>query len=125
LDLHSSAAGKAVLATLPEESREEWLQEADLVAHTDQTATTTEALRDELESIRDRGLAFDRAEHFDGLHCVAAPVRIEQGPLGAVSVSTPAGEDSMARLEDTLSKRVHEAAKTVEMQIGYGTWIDR
>jgi IclR family acetate operon transcriptional repressor len=72
--LHGSATGKLFLAFLP---YEEWWSraEAELKKLTSSTIVDQEALRTELETIRDRGYATDHDELYDSYRSIAVPVR--------------------------------------------------
>ncbi|WP_129112728.1 IclR family transcriptional regulator [Halegenticoccus tardaugens] len=98
--LHATAGGKALLAYLPDEERERILETRGLPPLTDNTITSRAELRTELQSIRDRRIAYDREEHVEGWRCVAAPITdAENRAVGAVSVSGPA-ERMMDRTTD-------------------------
>lgn len=88
--LHTIASGKAILAHLPESRIDEILETHGLPARTPHTITDEETLYETLESIRDRGIAFNREECVEGLTSIAAPVF---GPadtvVGAIAVSGP------------------------------------
>lgn len=89
--LHSSAAGKAILAHLPEDRIEWALDRWGLPAETDQTITDREELYDELDRIRSEHVAFNDEESVTGLRAVGVPVMTPQNTvLGAFSVSGPA-----------------------------------
>lgn len=87
--LHISAAGKAILAYLPEERRESILRN-DLVAFTDHTITDPDELRDELAEIRENKYAINQQESTRGLRAVGVPIEHEsEGVIGAISISGP------------------------------------
>lgn len=87
--LHISAAGKAILAYLPEERRESILRN-DLVAFTDHTVTDPDELRDELAEIRENKYAINQQESTRGLRAVGVPIEHEsEGVIGAISISGP------------------------------------
>jgi IclR family acetate operon transcriptional repressor len=69
---HTSAAGKAILAALPESEMERIAQECGLPRRTRKTITELPALRRDLEATRRRGYAVDDEEDFEGVFCVAA-----------------------------------------------------
>lgn len=83
--------------------------------HPANTIYEPEALRRELEGIRERGFALDLEEHEPGVRCVACPVR---GPSGtaeaAISVAGPAH-----RLPDTLlAGELAVSTKAAAQEIG-------
>lgn len=83
---HCTALGKAMLAFDDETAAE--LLRHDLPARTSRTLTAPE-LRLELERIAECGLAYDHQESYEGLACVAAPIRGSGRAIGAVSVTGP------------------------------------
>jgi hypothetical protein len=89
--MHNSAPGKAVLAELPSEAVERILDLRGLPATTEETLTTREGLREELEAISERGYATNDEELQSGFRSVGAPVRHSDGTvLGALSIGGPA-----------------------------------
>lgn len=89
--LHTIAGGKAILASLPEPRVREILDQQGLHEQTPDTITDRDALFEELERIRERGVAFNREECIGGLRAVAAPIVGTDGTVhGALSVSGPA-----------------------------------
>lgn len=86
-ELHATALGKAILAFSMPGSVDEFLARPH-PALTGATITDPDALRTELARVRRAGAAFDLAESFDGLFCVAAPVRDRRGrAIAALSVT--------------------------------------
>jgi DNA-binding IclR family transcriptional regulator len=85
--LHATGLGKAILAFSPQADVDAYL-ERPLLSLTRATITDPDALRTELARVRRAGAAFDLAESFDGLFCVAAPVRDRRGfAIAALSVT--------------------------------------
>jgi len=84
------APGKAMLAFLPEPELTEVLSRLDFQAFTQRSITDPSALRMELARVREAGYALDRAEHFDGIHCIAAPLCDAHGvPFAAITIAGP------------------------------------
>lgn len=118
--LHCTAAGKALLAELPEERVEEILERHGLPAITGQTITDKTELIEQLTEIRDRGWAIDDEERVDGFRGVAASILGDQGKLvGAISVSGPVGRLNGTVLEETIPEKVTNAANVIEINIRY------
>lgn len=89
LPLHSTGIGKAILAGLPAEEREELVGRLPLVQRTDNTLVDQKALASELERVATRGYAIDDEENERGVRCVAAPLRDHRGRVvGGLSVSS-------------------------------------
>lgn len=86
--LHSTGAGKALLAQLPDEQVLPLVTRTGMPAATPTTITTPDRLMVELAQIRANGYAIDDGEQEIGVHCVAVPVLGTSNPI-AISVSGP------------------------------------
>ena len=111
---YSCAPGKAMVASLPEEDREELIGRLRFKRFTSTTITDRRAFRDELKNIAALGYALDRAEGMEGIHCVAAALHDHNGfPVGSITIAAPA-----SRLPETeftkVGKVVAEAARKTE-----------
>lgn len=114
--LHCTALGKAILAHLPEMRVDEIIDRHGLPKQTEQTIASREELKQELETIRDRGVAFDDEEILQGLRCVAAPVTSHDGTLyGAVSVSGPVSRMKDERFTEELPEVVMGTANIIQV----------
>lgn len=118
--LHTFALGKAILAYTPYERIEEILDRYGLPAMTPNTITDREVLYDELEAIREGGIAFDDEERVKGLRTVAAPILTnDEEVLGAISVAAPTSRMKDERFQDEIPELVKNAANVVELKIRY------
>jgi len=110
--MHSSATGKAILATYSEEKVNEVIDEWGLPAQTKNTITDRDELFTELEEIRSRGYAINDQEITEGLYSVGAVVREPDGSiLGGISVGGPAYRLS----QDTIEKAARPLLDAVEL----------
>lgn len=120
LPAHLTGAGKALLAYASADTVNHYLNRP-LTARTNASITNPDALRHELAQIRSLGIAFDRAEVAHGVHCVAAPVRIGEHAVAAVSVAFPAGAGSGKTLIDpvrTAAVRIARSLPLDEFDLG-------
>jgi DNA-binding IclR family transcriptional regulator len=116
--LHASASGKAVLARRPSGVLDEYVETRGLPGLTDRTITDADELGQELRTVSDRGLAFDRGERVRGRRAVAAPICDGNNrSIAAVSVTGPAERLSGKRLEEELPGLVLSSAKTIELEL--------
>jgi DNA-binding IclR family transcriptional regulator len=118
--LHNTALGKAMLAHMPEDRVERIIDVYGMPAETEHTITDEAELQDELQTIREEGIAFDREERLDGLRCVAAPV-VDQHSVarGAVSVSGPTSRMSGERFESEIPSLLKNASNVIELNLTY------
>src|SRR5690606_2547616 len=86
---HATALGKAVLSSLDEGSRREYVSTHDLPDLTPRTNTSRRTLLRELDE--PRAYALDHEEYALGTECVAAPVPSTR-ITAAIAVSVPAGQ---------------------------------
>ena len=124
-DLYCSAAGKAFLAELTDEAVEEYLAETTLEPHTERTITDPAALREELDDIRSRGVAFDDEEYLEGVRCVATAITSREGDLlGAVSISGSVERLDDDRFRTEIPNLLRNVAGVVEINTTYSGWSD-
>ncbi|WP_224337619.1 IclR family transcriptional regulator [Haloprofundus halobius] len=115
--LHATAGGKAILSRFSDEQVEAVLERRGLPSLTEKTITDERALRQELRSVGDRGLAFERGEHLPSVQCVAAPVTASGRPVGAISVSGSIDQMSGKKLEEDLAGLVVSTANAIEVAL--------
>lgn len=88
--VHSTAAGKVLVADLAPAELERVLAGTGFARATPNTITTREGYLAELARVREQGWAHDAEENEPSINCVAAPVRGASGhAVAAVSVSVP------------------------------------
>lgn len=118
--LHDSAAGKSILAQLPESRVQDIIDRWGLPAFTDYTITDEDELFAELEQIREQGYALNKQETHEGLHAIGATVQTYQGQvLGAFSVSGPSNRLKGDRLEEDVSDFLRGVTNELELKLSY------
>ncbi|GLS85986.1 IclR family transcriptional regulator [Cypionkella aquatica] len=96
---YCTGVGKAMLAFMKDAALTEALARQSFHRFTAHTLDAS-ALRAELETIRQRGYAFDREEHEAGIICVAVPILTGLGRMiGALSVTSSTARSSLPGLE--------------------------
>lgn len=97
--LHSSAAGKALLAFQEPGVSRSLLSSLRLDRYTGTTITSMEKLQAELTLTRARGYAISIEEHLPGVNSVAVAITGKDGlPLGGISVHAPSSRMSEAAM---------------------------
>ena len=115
---HCTAAGKVLLAYLPQDELDQILQ-AGLEQFTCHTITDPEILRAAVVRVREQGYAAVCEELEEGLNVVAAPIRDHTGQVVAsVSVAGPAYRVTPQVFPD-LAARLKDAAARISEQLGY------
>jgi IclR family acetate operon transcriptional repressor len=119
---HSTALGKALLASLPEDQFDQLYGKLDMLkSPTASTITDTRHLKEHLQKVRNEGLAYDFEENVAGVVCLGTVVRNFTGrAIAAISVSMPIqrfrGERSIHLKEHLLA-----AANRLSTELGYNT----
>lgn len=117
--LHCTSTGKAILAHLPESRQQEILERHGLPTQTDRTIIDRDGLSEELERIREQGVAFNDREATSGTRSVACPIFHSGSVEGAVSVAGPANRITDEYFRDRLPEIVSGAANTIELKLEY------
>jgi DNA-binding IclR family transcriptional regulator len=122
LPLHATALGKAVLAFVDDEVRNDVLSD-ELPKLTGQTLSTPAALARELDATRGRGYALEKEEAVLGEAGVAAPIFDRNSEaVGAVGVAGPRERVLRRGRERTVANAVIEAARGISRDLGAPRW---
>lgn len=118
--MHAVAAGKAMLATEPDDRVRAIIDTHGLPAFTENTITDEERLFEELAEIRERGVSFADGEVVAGLRAVGVPVRGPDGRvLGALTVAGPAHRLTGDVWRSRIPNLLLGAANELELKIEY------
>lgn len=116
--LHYSAAGKAILASLPNERIESILDEHGLAQRTAYTITDRRELYEEIDEIREQGFAVNDEEGVRGIRAVGAPIHDTRNEvLGSISLSAPTSRLKDELLTGEVPEMVKESANVIEVNI--------
>lgn len=118
--LHTTAAGKAILANLPPARVEAIVDSRGLPASTEHTITDRAALFEELERVRDRGYAYNKSERVAKQWAIGVPVLGTEGDvLGGLSVSGPEHRVKGERFDDEFPGLLLGVANELELNLTY------
>jgi DNA-binding IclR family transcriptional regulator len=119
--LHTIAAGKAIMAQLPERRVREIVDDKGFVKRTENTITDTDRLFKELETIRERGFAINDQERIKLEMGLGVPIvdPDDGGPIGALSISAPSQRWNRNDLVDELADHLMEVKTELELSIAY------
>jgi DNA-binding IclR family transcriptional regulator len=119
--LHAGASGRAFLAFMGRDLREDYLAQGNLRSLTDRTVTDAAELRSILDEIRAQGWSLSMAERKAGAAAVAAPVLSHDGfPVAVISVCGPL--ERFADNVDECRDAVVETARIMSRQFG---WVEK
>lgn len=117
---HQTASGKAILSQLPRKRVEAIIDRHGLPAATDSTITDRETLFEELEAIRERGVAYNYGESTKGLYAISAPMLdSDDTVIGACTVSGPSHRMREELMEDEIKPVLLSIINEIELTIAH------
>ena len=117
LPAHCTANGKLLLAHLPSEELDTILSQP-LDSYTDNTVTSPDEIRRQLENIRDQGYAVDYEEYELGICAVAAPICNSRGNvIAAIGSPSPTQRMTPERISE-IALAFKEAAREISRRMG-------
>ena len=120
LPAYCTAMGKVLLANLPEREQSELLATMKLTQRGPNTITSKNALRVELDQIREEGFAVNDQELAEGVHAISVPVRGVSGKVvAALGLSADSSTISLEELVDALGPHLVSTADRVSARLGY------
>lgn len=122
---YATAMGRVLLANLPDEDLDHYLDTYDLVPVLPRTITDVTEFRAELSRVRQDGFALVNQELEEGLIAIAVPVRDRNGRVrAAINLSTHIGRKSVKDMR-ALVPAVRAAAADIEFGLKHSlSWAD-
>ena len=119
IPLYCTAIGKIFLSAMSEDELNEYLASHNLKPFTPKSIRSADALRKELQLIKDRGWSIDDEEHEENIMCIGAPVKDYTGDVvAAISVSWPLFRFDNENLNKII-KKITTSAKEISKILGY------
>jgi DNA-binding IclR family transcriptional regulator len=84
---YASALGKAILANLDDNGLQEFFSKVPLTSFTTNTITDRQSLTEELVRVRQQRYAVDLEETSIQTFCIAVPIIVDSGPIGAIGAT--------------------------------------
>jgi len=81
------------------------------------TVTSIRQLLEELKNIRRQGYALDNEEYYEGVRCVAAPIRAGGRIAAALSITGSIFSMTMDRINRELIESVRETAQDISSEL--------
>ena len=115
---YATSMGRVLLAGLPDDELEAYLNDIRLERLTARTISSAAALRAELQRVRAQGWAMVDQELEEGLRAVAAPIRDRAGRVvAAVNVSAHASRTTLERMRRDLVPPLVAAAARISADL--------
>ncbi len=120
LPVYCTAAGKLLLANLPDQLQREWLADLQLTKRAPNTIRSKTALRQELLKVREESLAVAEEELAPHLYAIAAPIRSSTGEvIASTAMTAHSSMISMEELIDALGPHLISTADRISARLGY------
>ncbi len=116
-DPHTAASGKVLLSELGREAIQQIYRNKPLRAYGKNTITSLARLYEDLGNIRMQGYAIDNEEHYEGVRCVAAPIRSRNKIIAAISATGSIFSMTMERINQELIGLVKETAEGISAEM--------
>ena len=118
LPVHSTSAGRVLLAFMDPKLAQQLLSASPLRAVTDHTITDRAKIEKIVKEVRIKGYATQRSETTPGLGTIAVPVfGPRQQVIGALGIAFPS-HVALAATEADFADQLHQFARTLSQRIG-------
>ena len=116
-DPHAAAGGKVLLSELSRKEIIDIYRERPLKAYGKNTINSMPRLFDELEKIKKQGYAIDDEEYYEGIRCIAAPIRAGWKVIAAVSITGSIFTMNLDRIHHELKTMVMETTERISNEL--------
>jgi len=125
MPLHCSAAGKAIMAFIPEKQREKLISQLDLGRKTPATICDMNVLKKNLLSIRETGTSYNLGEINQGINSMATPLFNRNNQVFGALVLVGTSQDLPLETLRSYSGLFHNTGRQITRNLGgqYPDWI--
>jgi len=117
--IYATAAGRVILAFLPDEEIEDYLAAANMEPVTRATITKPDQIRLEISAIRNSGIAYCREEFHEDSTAMAAPVFDMYGaPIASIHIVAPSNRMN-ARKEKVIAEALRQSTRKLSYRLGF------
>ena len=114
---HPSASGKVLLSELSTKEMLDIYPDRSLKAYAKNTITDFDELHKELETVRKQGYAINDEEYFEGVRCLAAPIRAGNKIVASVSITGSIFSMTMKKITQELIALATMTAKKISEEM--------
>jgi len=116
-DPHAAAGGKVLLSELSNPEIANIYQDRPLQIYGKNTITNLDQLLEALETVRGQGYAIDDEEYYEGVRCIAAPIRAGGEIVAALSITGSIFTMTMERIRGELRELVMRKAREISSEL--------
>jgi len=114
--MHWTSLGKAILSTMSPERVESVVERHGLPRATENTITTLDGLRRELEETRDRGYSIEDEERREGIRALGVPIAAEGSATTVAAISVSGPRNRLLDKEAEVVEALENAANVIELR---------
>lgn len=114
--LHAHAGGKAILAAYSDDRVTDIVESHGLPVYTEHTITDRDRLFDELDRIREEGVAFNDEEAIRGYRAVSAAVTKGEETVGSITIGGPKNRLNGEYYQEELPSLIRGAINEIELR---------
>jgi DNA-binding IclR family transcriptional regulator len=119
LPVHSTSVGKILMAYLTEKEQDHILQSVNLIRVTDATVIDPKTIKKRLRDYKVKSCATDEEETYEGVNCIAVPIRNGSGQvIAAISLMDEKSRTSRKALFQNIDY-LKEKALFISRQLGF------
>ena len=116
-DPHAAAGGKVLLSELSPKDVKVIYKDRPLKKYGKNTIANISQLLEELENIRKQGYAIDNEEYYEGVRCVAAPIRAGGRIAAALSITGSIFSMTMDRINRELIEMATKTGRDISSEL--------
>jgi DNA-binding IclR family transcriptional regulator len=83
------------------------------------TISEIDQLLEELKNVKQQGYAIDDEEYYEGIRCVAAPIRAGGKTIASISITGSIFSVTTERIESELIHQVMETGKRISKELNW------
>jgi IclR family KDG regulon transcriptional repressor len=114
---HAAAGGKVLLSDLSQKEIMDIYRNKTMKRYGKNTITNLRKLFRELKSVKKQGFAIDNEEYYEGIRCVAAPVRAGGQIAASISITGSVFTMTMERINQELKELVMKTAEQISSEM--------
>jgi DNA-binding IclR family transcriptional regulator len=116
-DAHAAAGGKVLLSGLSDDKLMKIYNDKKFTPYGKKTINNLSNLLVELNRIRKYGYAIDDEEYYEGVRCVAAPIKAGEKLVAAISITGSKFDITLEKIDRELRDMVIECAEKISAEL--------
>lgn len=116
---YCTGLGKAIIAFLPKAEKDKIIENIKFEKFTGNTITDKKNLKNELEKVKERGIAYDNGEHEENIFCISAPIfDFYKNVVASISISATKQYKDLEALK-AFEENLKQTCKEISEKLGF------